>query len=211
MKYFFTFTCTNLYFKILNMYFGLLIFEYRLTYSYTALWFFVPIYCWFIDKYHSQFIEYQENKQPRKISEREICAYTRMSEKWGPSHRNPEKKWVIHILFVEKRGPIIHLAALKRGPFGTHIRSMPYIVSYTPTIPPPSPTPPSIATADMQMLCNIFPVLSSQLMKRSSFKQFLILRKNIIYGMTVNEAWSFEQTLNHISTVGSMWNLVAIG
>ena len=27
-----------------------------------------------------------------------------------------------------------------------------------------------IATADMQMLCNIFPVLSSQLMKRSSFK-----------------------------------------
>ena len=27
-----------------------------------------------------------------------------------------------------------------------------------------------IATADMQMLCNIFPILSSQLMKRSSFK-----------------------------------------
>ena len=68
-----------------------------------------------------------------------------------------------------------------------------------------------IATADMQMLCNIFPVLSSQLMKRSTFKQFLILKKNIIYGMTVNGAWSFEQTLNHISTVGSMWNLEAIG
>ena len=31
-----------------------------------------------------------------------------------------------------------------------------------------------IATADMQMLCNIFPILSSQLMKRSSFKQFFI-------------------------------------
>ena len=45
-----------------------------------------------------------------------------------------------------------------------------------------------IATADMQMLCNIFPILSSQLMKRSSFKQFLILKKNIIYGMTVNGA-----------------------
>ena len=27
-----------------------------------------------------------------------------------------------------------------------------------------------IATADMQMLCNIFPILSSQLMKRSPFK-----------------------------------------
>ena len=45
-----------------------------------------------------------------------------------------------------------------------------------------------IATADMQMLCNIFPILSSQLMKISSFKQFLILKKNIIYGMTVNGA-----------------------
>ena len=42
-----------------------------------------------------------------------------------------------------------------------------------------------IAIADMQMLCNIYPVLSSQLMKRSSFKQFLILKKNI-YDMTVN-------------------------
>ena len=61
-----------------------------LTYLYTVLWFFVPIYCCLLDKYHSQFTEYQENKQPRKISERKICAYTRMSEKWGLSHRNPE-------------------------------------------------------------------------------------------------------------------------
>ena len=52
-----------------------------------------------------------------------------------------------------------------------------------------------IATADMQMLCNIFPILSSQLMKRSSFKQFFILKKKI-YGMPVNWGWSFEQTLN---------------
>ena len=52
-----------------------------------------------------------------------------------------------------------------------------------------------IATADMQMLCNIFPILSSQLMKRSSFKQFFILKKKI-HGMPVNWGWSFEQTLN---------------
>ena len=32
-------------------------------------------------------------------------------------------------------------------------------------------------------------------MKRSSFKQFFILKKKI-YGMPVNWAWSFEQTLN---------------
>ena len=48
-------------------------------------------HCWLFDKCRSQFTEYQENKQPRKISERKICAYTRMSEKWGLSHRNLEK------------------------------------------------------------------------------------------------------------------------
>ena len=36
-----------------------------------------------------------------------------------------------------------------------------------------------IATADMQMLCNIFPILSSQLMTISSFEQFLVLKKDI--------------------------------
>ena len=36
-----------------------------------------------------------------------------------------------------------------------------------------------ITTADMQMLCNIFPILSSQPMKRSLFEQFLVLKKNI--------------------------------
>ena len=35
------------------------------------------------------------------------------------------------------------------------------------------------ATADMQMLCNIFPILSWQLMKISSFEQFLVLKKTI--------------------------------
>ena len=53
---------------------------------------FEPIYCWLLDNYHSQFFEYQENKQPRKIAEQQICANTRISEtKWGLSHRNPEK------------------------------------------------------------------------------------------------------------------------
>ena len=36
-----------------------------------------------------------------------------------------------------------------------------------------------IVTADMQILCNIFQILSSQLMKISSFEQFLVLKKNI--------------------------------
>ena len=43
-----------------------------------------------------------------------------------------------------------------------------------------------IATADMQMLCNIFPILSLQLMTGSSFKQFLILKKNIQYSSNIS-------------------------
>ena len=39
-----------------------------------------------------------------------------------------------------------------------------------------------IATADMQMLCKFFPILSLQLMKGPSFKQFLVLKKkNVFY------------------------------
>ena len=34
-----------------------------------------------------------------------------------------------------------------------------------------------IAIADVRMLCNIFPILSLQLMRGSSFEQFLILQK----------------------------------
>ena len=34
------------------------------------------------------------------------------------------------IYFLLKNGPIIYLAALKKGPFGTHTHTMPYIESY---------------------------------------------------------------------------------
>ena len=67
------------------------------------------------------------------------------------------------------------------APFGTHYLFQEEQEAHGPRVAHLS----DIATADMQMLCNIFPILSSQLMKRSSFKQFSILKKNI-YGMTVN-------------------------
>ena len=38
-----------------------------------------------------------------------------------------------------------------------------------------------IAIADMQMLCNIFPILSSQLMKGLSFEQLLLLKKKKVF------------------------------
>ena len=53
-----------------------------------------------------------------------------------------------------------------------------------------------------------FPILSSQLMKRSSFKQFSILKN--IYGMPVNGAWSFEQTLNGSQLGFTIGTIVAI-
>ena len=38
-----------------------------------------------------------------------------------------------------------------------------------------------IATADMRMLCDIFPILSLQLMKGSLLKQFLVLKKKDVF------------------------------
>ena len=37
------------------------------------------------------------------------------------------------------------------------------------------------ATADIQVLCNIFPILSLQLMKGLSFEQFFILKKKNVF------------------------------
>ena len=93
---------------------------------------FVPIFCWLLHKYHSQFILYQEDKQPRKISERKICAYTRMSEKWGLSDRNPEKSGHSYTYtFCWKKGANhIPGSAVKGGLFSMHIHTMPYIGSY---------------------------------------------------------------------------------
>ena len=58
-----------------------------------------------------------------------------MSEKWGLSHRNPEKLGHSYTFCWKKRGQSYTWQRWKRGLFGTHIRTMPYIGSYPP--PPP--------------------------------------------------------------------------
>ena len=69
----------------------------------------------------------QENKQPQKS----------LSEKYV--HIQFKKDWVSHILFVEKRGPIIYLAALKKGVIR---HAYPYYAIYRTLHPPPlAPTP----------------------------------------------------------------------
>ena len=59
---------------------------------------------------------------------------TGMSEN-GTIHISMVKNLVSNILFLRKGGLNVYLAALKRGLFGTHIRTMSYISSYPP--PPP--------------------------------------------------------------------------
>ena len=69
-----------------------------------------------VDKYRNQFTEYQENKQPQKIFERKICACTGILWKSARAFHVPvQKNGFSHILFVEKRGLIIYLVALKKG------------------------------------------------------------------------------------------------
>ena len=81
-----------------------------------------------------------------------------------------------------------------------------------------------IATADMQnqTLCNIFLIQSLQPMKGSSFEQFLVFKKNVLfffyYHYFTIYAHDKSMECDHLtkptmplSTVGSTWNLVKIG
>ena len=59
-----------------------------------------------------------------------------MSEQWRLSHTNPEKNRVSHILFVEKRGLNVYLAALKKGAIR---HAHPYYAIYRKLRPHPPP------------------------------------------------------------------------
>ena len=110
-------------------------------------------------------------------------------QKNGTFHIGILKNRVIHILFVEKRGPIIYLAALKIGPFGTHIRTMTYIGSYRPA-PPPShphtgtPQPPRDRESPFKpKTLHHFNVESTKMMVRCS--SFILVRhtcSSCVYG-----------------------------
>ena len=101
-----------------------------LTYSYTALW--LVISC--NTKWISSLKKY--------LSEKYV--HIPGCQKNGAFHIGIQKNRVIHILFVEKRGPIIYLAVLKKGAirhahqYYAIYRKLPL---HTPR-PPPSPHPP---------------------------------------------------------------------
>ena len=85
-----------------------------LTYSYTALWFFVPIFAGYytnitVNWCNTKRISSHEKSLSEKYKHIPGC------QKNGAFHIGIQKNRAIHILFVEKRGPIIYLAALKKG------------------------------------------------------------------------------------------------
>ena len=69
-----------------------------------------------------------------------MCIYQGV-RKNGVSHIGIRKKKVIHILFIEKRGPIIYLAGLKREGHSARISALCHIKEVT--LPPPPPPPPT--------------------------------------------------------------------
>ena len=109
-----------------------------LIHSYTARWVFVTIYFWSL-KQIMQSIHWIPGEQAAsKISEWKICAYTWMSEKVGPFiYQSRTIGSVIYIL-SKKGGQSYTWQRWKKWPFGTHIRTMPYIGSYPPYPPPES-------------------------------------------------------------------------
>ena len=71
-----------------------------LTYSYTALLIFYSHLLLVIDKYRSQFIEYQQNKRRRKVSGRKKYMYIPGCQKSGAFHIRIKKV----IYFLLKKG-----------------------------------------------------------------------------------------------------------
>ena len=111
-----------------------------LTYSYTALWFFCTHFLLVVRQIPQSIHWIPREQAVSKNLWANICAYTRMSEMWGLSHRNPEKSGHSYT-FCWKRGPIIYLVALKKGairhahPHYFIFRKLPS----PPTRPPPLP------------------------------------------------------------------------
>ena len=114
-----------------------------LTYSYTALWFF--LYPFFAGYYTNITVNSCNTKRisslEKSLSEKYV--YIPGCQKNRAFHMGIQKNRAFHILFVEKRGAIIYLAALKKGAIR---HAHPYYAIYMfrkllAPLPPPPPTP----------------------------------------------------------------------
>ena len=112
-----------------------------LTYSYTALWFFEPIF--FAGYYTNITVNSCNTKRISSLQNSLSEKYVHIpgcQKKWSLSHRNPEKSGHSYTFCWKKGANHIPGNAKKGGLFGTHIRTMPYIGSYRPPPPPPPPS-----------------------------------------------------------------------
>ena len=110
-----------------------------LTYSYTALWFLYPFFagCYTnitVNSCNTKRISSLEQSLSEKYVHIPGCQ--KNGEKWGLSHRNPEKSGHSYTFCWKKGGQSYTWQRWKRGLFGTHIHTMPYIGSYAPPPPP---------------------------------------------------------------------------
>ena len=117
-----------------------------------------------------------------------MCIY-RDVRKSGAFHIPIKKNWVSHILFVEKRGPIIYLAALKKGAIR---HAHPYYDIYRKLPPTPQPPLPRVwiilnSKKDYRLLRK-GPV---QIGKLPSFFHFVVLTKTSIGSayVTINKVF----------------------
>ena len=84
-----------------------------------------------------------------------MCIYRDVRKSWA-FHIPIKKNWVSHILFVEKRGPIIYLAVLKKGAFRhahPHYAIYMYRKSLPHPLPPPHPLGPLQKPTDLDLHC----------------------------------------------------------
>ena len=97
---------------------------------------FVPIFRWLLHKYHNSCNTKRISSLEKSLSEKYV--HIPGCQKNGAFHIGIQKNWAIHIPFVEKRGPIIYLAVLKKGAIR---HAHPYYAIYR-KLPPPTPEVP---------------------------------------------------------------------
>ena len=124
-----------------------------LTYSYTALF----LYPFFAGYYTNITVNSCNTKRISNLEKSLSEKYVHIPgcQKNGAIHIGIQKNRAIHILFVEKRGPIIYLAALKKGAIR---HAHPYYAIYR-KLPSPSPLPPRTVSSCTSGIDSISKVL----------------------------------------------------
>ena len=128
--------------------------------------------------------------------------------KVGALHIGIQKDRVIHILFVEKKGGQSYIwQRWKRGPFGTHIRSMPDIGSY-----PRPPPRGSSRMVDVLKGPSSWSVISKTASDWIIVEQWKVYRNmryfSIIVSSSVPSEWLIK-TLNEHNLCTTIWAIIS--